>query len=213
MLATFVSIHIMEHYIPLFPLNLVIFPGEQHELYIFEPRYKQLIGDCKEEDSTFGISTVSGNQLTKISTEVFIKSIDELFEGGEMQITVEGKRRFELIEFEEKAPSKLYPRGKISWVEEEMESDFELQQQVHEIVTKLSKLMDHLPPPSTSPVDIKAFQLAQHLSLDLQQRYSILSAENEQGRLELTHKFLESELERLKIKFNGHFKDMILPDN
>ncbi|MEO1628994.1 MAG: LON peptidase substrate-binding domain-containing protein, partial [Bacteroidota bacterium] len=40
---------------PLFPLKLVVYPGEQLNLHIFEPRYKQLIRECEQNKVTFGI--------------------------------------------------------------------------------------------------------------------------------------------------------------
>jgi ATP-dependent Lon protease len=45
----------MPRLLPLFPLNLVVFPHEKLNLHIFEPRYRQLVRDCLEQNLTFGI--------------------------------------------------------------------------------------------------------------------------------------------------------------
>ena len=43
----------MRQFLPLFPLQIVVFPGEDLNLHIFEPRYKELIKDCEEGGGTF----------------------------------------------------------------------------------------------------------------------------------------------------------------
>ncbi len=48
----------MTNFIPIFPLGIVVFPGEDLNLHVFEPRYKQLITDCFGEKKPFGIPTV-----------------------------------------------------------------------------------------------------------------------------------------------------------
>ena len=45
----------MARMLPLFPLQIVVFPGEDLNLHIFEPRYKELIGECKDKGIHFGI--------------------------------------------------------------------------------------------------------------------------------------------------------------
>ena len=54
--------------LPMFPLELVAFPGEELPLHIFELRYQQLLEDCEEEKVTFGIPTVSYTHLTLPTT-------------------------------------------------------------------------------------------------------------------------------------------------
>jgi len=49
--------------LPMFPLELVAFPGEELPLHIFEQRYQQLIEDCEEERVTFGIPTYINKRL------------------------------------------------------------------------------------------------------------------------------------------------------
>jgi Lon protease-like protein len=38
----------MMNFIPIFPLSIVVFPGENLNLHIFEPRYRQLIRECSD---------------------------------------------------------------------------------------------------------------------------------------------------------------------
>jgi len=53
----------MTRFLPLFPLSLVVFPGEYLNLHIFELRYRQLINECDEEGMTFGIPPAFENKL------------------------------------------------------------------------------------------------------------------------------------------------------
>src|SRR6266576_3115219 len=55
----------MTNFIPIFPLGIVVYPGEDLNLHIFEPRYKQLINECHAGKKPFGIPTVIENKVHK----------------------------------------------------------------------------------------------------------------------------------------------------
>lgn len=73
-----------------FDLNLAVLPGEKIPLHIFEPRYKQLIADCKTSDSPFCIPVKGKKGDDPLACVVKLKSVDEVLEDGRMNITVEG---------------------------------------------------------------------------------------------------------------------------
>ena len=51
-------------WLPLFPLNTVLFPSEALPLQIFEERYKQMMQDCLDSDSKFGVVLIkSGSEV------------------------------------------------------------------------------------------------------------------------------------------------------
>jgi Lon protease-like protein len=58
--------------IPLFPLNLVVFPNSRYPLHIFEERYKKMINDCLTDETGFGIVAPSGKELSKIGSYAVI---------------------------------------------------------------------------------------------------------------------------------------------
>lgn len=97
--------------IPMFPLNMVVLPGETVKLHIFEERYKQLVNDCIENEAEFGIPYIQAKQLTRYGSQVKIKKVLKQFPGGEMDILVEGRAVFRLIEFSEVLSPKLYGAG------------------------------------------------------------------------------------------------------
>ena len=55
----------MTQKLPIFPLNLVLFPGAPIQLHIFEERYRQMIGRCLEQSSPFGVALIrSGSEIS-----------------------------------------------------------------------------------------------------------------------------------------------------
>jgi hypothetical protein len=65
----------MTNFIPIFPLALVVYPGEELNLHIFEPRYKQLIKECFEQKKNFGIPSVLNEKMADLGTLVEIGEI------------------------------------------------------------------------------------------------------------------------------------------
>ena len=75
-------------FLAIFPLQLAIFPGEEVPLHIFEPRYKQLIVECRDEGITFGIPTHVNGRIARYGTEVRLKKI--LKTGGKRGLPATG---------------------------------------------------------------------------------------------------------------------------
>jgi hypothetical protein len=103
--------------IPMFPLNLVLFPGETKTLHVYEERYKQLISDCIENQANFGIPFYNNNRVENFGTEVVILNIIKSYDDGSMDITIEGLKVFRLLEFSEVLYPKLYGAGTITYEE------------------------------------------------------------------------------------------------
>ena len=98
----------MTNFIPIFPLGIVVYPGEKLHLHIFEPRYKQLIKECKDSNKPFGIPAVINNRLQEIGTLVEILDIIQTYDNGEMDIKTQGLKVFRILEVIKSIPEKLY---------------------------------------------------------------------------------------------------------
>src|ERR687893_816175 len=85
---------------PLFPLGLVLLPGENVPLHIFEERYKLMVGECLDEEREFGIVWLSDDGLREIGCGARIVRVLERFEDGRMNIVVEGTTPFHLDQLE-----------------------------------------------------------------------------------------------------------------
>ena len=96
--------------IALFPLSLVVFPGEELRLHIFEPRYKQLIHDCTTENITFGIPPYFEGKDLRYGTELEVTEIVKKYDDGKMDIKAKGIGWFEIDEFYKVLFGKLYPK-------------------------------------------------------------------------------------------------------
>ncbi|MDE2780982.1 MAG: LON peptidase substrate-binding domain-containing protein [Chloroflexota bacterium] len=109
--------------LPLFPLNLVLFPGMRLPLHIFEERYKAMIGDCIDRDAPFGVVLIrEGPEVGgpaepfRIGTSARISQVQRL-EEGRMNLLALGERRFDLVEIVQEVPHMV---GRIAFKEEAM---------------------------------------------------------------------------------------------
>ena len=86
----------MTNFIPIFPLSIVVYPGENLNLHIFESRYKQLINECYSEKKSFGIPTVINDKVSEMGTLMNIEEIVSTSENGEMDIKTKGVSVFRI---------------------------------------------------------------------------------------------------------------------
>ncbi len=101
--------------IPMFPLNMVILPGEVKPLHIFEERYKQLINDCLQNSAHFGIPYINQHSISEFGIEAKITKVIKLYDNGEMDIMIEGIRPFRILEYSPVLSPKLYGAGMITY--------------------------------------------------------------------------------------------------
>lgn len=90
--------------IPLFPLDLVLFPGAQLPLHIFEDRYKEMIGVCLEHESFFGVVRAQRDGLAVIGCTARVARVVHRYDDGRMDILCQGERRFEIETLENSRP-------------------------------------------------------------------------------------------------------------
>jgi Lon protease-like protein len=75
--------------IGLFPLDLVLLPGEQRPLHVFEERYKELIGECLEDGVEFGLVLADEDGLRPVGTRAAVVEVLQEFDDGRMDVVVE----------------------------------------------------------------------------------------------------------------------------
>jgi Lon protease-like protein len=78
----------------LFPLGIVLLPTERVPLHIFEPRYRELIGECIEDELEFGLVFADENGVRELGTRARVDEVLERFEDGRVNVVVEGGERF-----------------------------------------------------------------------------------------------------------------------
>ncbi|MEL6589250.1 MAG: LON peptidase substrate-binding domain-containing protein [Bacteroidota bacterium] len=205
--------------LPLFPLSLVVFPGEELRLHIFEPRYRQLIHECVDEGITFGIPPVINRKVSLVATEVELLRLDKQYSSGEMDITTRGIRRVQINQFHQVAEPKLYPGGEIEYKINLDETDHGLQEVIFDQLEKLHDALGIQRKVARTVEEIAAFSIGHQVGLTLQQEHELLKIDSEVDRLAYLQEHLERiipivrETERLKAraKLNGHYKNVLPP--
>jgi Lon protease-like protein len=90
--------------IPLFPLDVVLFPGAQLPLHIFEDRYKEMMGICLEHETAFGVVRAQRDGLAVIGCTARVARVVHRYDDGRMDILCQGERRFEIETLENSRP-------------------------------------------------------------------------------------------------------------
>lgn len=200
-------------YLPFFPLKLVIFPGEELNLHIFEPRYRQLMADAEKDGINFGVCAYL-NQITGFGTEVKLEQIFKRYEDGRLDIKTRGVRAFRMLNFENPMASKLYPGGEVEYLNDDpsitqvqhLEYIFYLKEVLH--------LLNH--PVPFDPFSVNSYSFAHKIGLKLEEELELLQIESESLRIDFLIKHFKRlipvikaiESAKEKIKLNGHFKHL-----
>jgi len=87
--------------IPLFPLQLVVFPRTHLPLHIFEERYKEMVGNAIRDSSEFGIVLAKEEGILNAGCTVMVEKVLEMYPDGRMDIMTLGQRRFEIVSLNE----------------------------------------------------------------------------------------------------------------
>src|SRR5438046_8911404 len=84
--------------IPLFPLNVVLLPGAELPLHIFEPRYRQMVKDCLEEKSEFGMVLSLDKGVARVGCTAEIVQVAKRYPDGRMDILTIGRADLRHVE-------------------------------------------------------------------------------------------------------------------
>src|SRR5688500_14604704 len=207
----------MTNFIPIFPLSIVIYPMEKLHLHIFEPRYKQLIKECKEAQKPFGIPTVLNNRLQDMGTLVQVAEIVQEYENGEMDINTQGIKVFRTLEVIKKVPEKLYSGAIVNYPENTMDDgNAKLMQTIVKGVKEVHRLLNISKDFKKPDADLLSYDVAHHAGLSVEEEYELLGLLKELQRQEYLKRHLQKvlpmlmEMEQLKkkVKLNGHFRNL-----
>lgn len=206
----------MTNFIPIFPLSIVVYPGENLNLHIFEPRYKQLIKECFEQQKPFGIPAVIDNKMQENGTLVRIKEISKVHENGEMDIRTIGTEVFRILELIREIPDKLYSGAIVNYPHNHLQGKPDLMKKVLASIRDLHLLLKINKPFSKPDDELNTYDIAHHVGLSLKQEYELLGLFDEKQRQEYLKRYLAkviptvTAMEQLKerVRMNGHFKDL-----
>ncbi|MHB1920739.1 MAG: LON peptidase substrate-binding domain-containing protein [Chitinophagaceae bacterium] len=206
----------MTNFIPIFPLDIVVYPQESLNLHIFEPRYKQMIQECLLEPKPFGIVPVKETQVQEFGTLIQVVTIEKTYENGEMDIITQGQRVFRILEMIREVPNKLYSGAIVTYPVGLEGGKLVL---MGEILRHIRELHGYLKVSKNfkKPDDlVTSFDVAHDAGLSFLEEYELLCLPDEIQRQQYLKRHLiralsmTREMEHLKerIQLNGHFRNL-----
>lgn len=200
--------------LPLFPLGVVLFPGAELPLHIFEERYKEMIGDVMRDESEFGVVLASEKGMANVGCTAVIEKILRKYPDGRLDILARGQRRFEIILIDEE---KNYLRASVAPIaDEDLDLPTDLVRQrvlsawVKWMMMEHGGMTEEMPSDSRSDL---SYLVAQALP-DVEFRQQLLSLRSEKARMDALAEYMPSFVEREKLTrhvrrvapLNGHAK-------
>ena len=183
----------------LFPLAIVLLPTERIPLHIFEPRYRELIGECLETDGEFGLVLATGDgAVHEIGTRARVAAVVETLDDGALNIVVEGGERFRLLEL---THGRSFQTGV---VEEVVDDDEPVDQDDAE---RALKVFRDLAAAAESDVDIPdaespnlVWELAARVDFGLDPKQEILASTSPPERMRRLVELLQISLDAVRLE-------------
>jgi len=183
----------------LFPLPIVLVPTERIPLHIFEPRYRELIQECIETESEFGLVLATGDgAVHEIGTRARVAGVLEELEDGRLNVVVEGGERFRLLEL---TTGRSYQTGVVEQVEDDDEPV------PGETVARALEVFRELADAAESDVDIPepdsptfVWELAARVDFGVEPKQEVLASTSPPARMKRLVELLETSLEAVRLE-------------
>ncbi|MCX7930803.1 MAG: LON peptidase substrate-binding domain-containing protein [Chlorobi bacterium] len=203
--------------IGLFPLGTVLFPGAHLPLHIVELRYRELIGQCLQQNQPFGINLFDEGNLHLIGCTAMIGGVLRHYNDGRLDIVVVGQRRYVLRSFD--TETKPYFVGTVEYLENRADAAIDEQlyrrcaEQYNRLIERVFSNYEEFTVSLETVPSIKgstpSFFMAQKAGLTLLQKQVVLSLDSENERLEFLLSHFHQLLPRLdKIEEVAHVARM-----
>ena len=184
--------------IGLFPLGLVLLPSERVPLHIFEPRYKELIGECLADGSEFGLLLTDENGLREIGTRAGVVEVLQRFEDGRLNIVVEGRERFRVVTLTE---GRSFQTGEVEPVRDERDppepEDVERALRLFGRVVELAGAEIEQPPAGSEWL---SFELAARVDFGFELKQELLELRSERARLRRLTELMEQAVQAIRVE-------------
>ena len=167
--------------IGLVPLNLVLVPGEQAPLHVFEPRYRELISECLDFGNDFGLLLEDDEGMREVGTRCKVVEVIDRFPDGRLNVVVEATERFQLLEVTD---GRAYRTAEIETLPDE--SDTPLEDEVEEVLAAYARVvaaaeaeLDDL----DLDADSVAYQIAARIDFGTEVKQGLLELRSERERV------------------------------
>jgi Lon protease-like protein len=180
---------------PLFPLGLVLLPQELVPLHIFEDRYKQMIDECLEGESEFGIVWLSDDGLRDIGCTARISEVIERFDDGRLNVLVQGGQPFRLLR---RIDDMAYPAGDIELLEDfDPDPDPELLEQARARYAELVESATEEQPDPDEVGSLDAYGMAATVEHPPEAKQALLELRAENDRLRMVEEMFRTAAKRV----------------
>jgi Lon protease-like protein len=195
--------------LPLFPLEIVVFPGAPLPLHIFEPRYKEMIGECLAQGRSFGMVRAKEDALSGIGCSASIVTVIRKYEDGRLDIAAEGAQRFAIIQVNQE---RSFLQAEVAFFEDEpstvskntADAVIQLHEQLFAVLGQAVEV--------ERDVAFLSFRLAQDLPVDLDFKQTLLEMKSEAERIETLTEYYRATVPKIETSLrvrqrasgNGH---------
>ncbi|MCU1296977.1 MAG: Lon protease-like protein [Acidobacteriaceae bacterium] len=201
----------MSALLPLFPLDLVLFPGTSLPLHIFEPRYREMVSECLAEKKHFGVVRAKDDGIAEIGCTAEIVDRTKTYDDGRMDVLTAGRERFEVMQVNQE---RSFLQAEVIYLQDELNpSSPEEKSRAMKLHAELMTLAGAKPEGASEIAgDNLAYHLAGSLPLDLDFKQTLLEMKSESERVQAIISFFEAILPsmrrtvhvRQKAGGNGH---------
>jgi Lon protease-like protein len=206
----------------IFPLELIVFPGEQVNLHVFEQRYRDLFNDLRSDKTVFfGIPPVVNGRMHLIGTRLKLVEIAKIYENGEMDVITEGMDVFGVIKFLDYFPDKTYAGAEVEIIEEgddDWDRSFNVIKftELKDLYEEFQSLLTQRKEIENVNPEIYSYQIAHYSGLNQSQKLNLLANSDEEKRVEVMIKHFKEIMPSMRniqetqkrIIANGHFKNL-----
>ncbi len=206
--------------LPLFPLDVVLYPGEALPLHIFEPRYREMVARCLRHDEPFGlVLAIPGGGVASVGCTARIERILERHPDGRIDLIARGEQRVEIEQLHEvhaylSAAARPLP-------EPDVPADVPMRERVVALHIRLVEVAGRSVRMSLYATPTVSYAIAHNAGLDTSQKQTVLELPDETARLAYLAEHLETLLVRVeqieevrrKVRSNGHFRDFLPGDD
>jgi len=181
--------------LPLFPLEIVVFPGAPLPLHIFEPRYKEMIGECLSQERSFGMVRAKENALAATGCSARIIEVIKKYEDGRLDIAAKGAQRFEIIQVNQE---RSFLQAEVAFFEDEpstvsksaADTVIELHEQLFAVMGQTVEV--------NRDTAYLSFRLAQDLPVDLDFKQTLLEMKSEAERVEILTEYYRATIPKIE---------------
>jgi Lon protease-like protein len=182
--------------LPLFPLEVVLFPGTPLPLHIFEPRYKEMIGECLAKHLNFGVVRAVEQGLADVGCTAEIVTVVKEYPDGRLDLVAEGRKRFELLRVNQE---RSFLQAEVLMIGDEPgtppQEHTSRAVQLHSELLAIAGATQDI---SAADPSVLSFYLAGSLPLDLDFKQKLLSLRSEPERISLLISYLETIIPNLR---------------